>query len=57
MVDMVLTLVRASTLMSPVAVPRAAGTWSATMVLQLQKAIAVAMARTDVMMLFMFFLV
>jgi hypothetical protein len=52
MVDIVLTLVRASTLMSPVAVPRAAGTWSATMVLQLQKAIVVAMARMEVTMVF-----
>lgn len=54
--DTVLTLVRASIFMSPVAVPRAAGTWSATMVLQLLNAIAVAIASMDVTIGFIYVL-
>jgi hypothetical protein len=47
--ETVLTEVSQSTGMSPVSVPHAAGTWSATVVcLQLDRTIAEAMARMDV---------
>ncbi len=43
--ELVVTLVRASILISPVAVPRAAGTWEATVVAQLHINIGVTAAR------------